>query len=268
MSTRSRRVLVAGMSVLLLAASAPPALADTTVTARLEAQNKSGASGSATLTATNDGRLTVVIRAEGLVPGQPHAQHVHGTAGGSHFMCPSMANDKDGDGYLTNEEATGEYGTIFLSLTTSGDTSPDSGLAVDRMPVADASGRVTYKRTFAAEEVPADLLANLSHVHVVQHGIDVNDNDRYDLAGLGESTFAKNLGAAGVPEEATNPATCGVVTGAGSPTPPRGGPETGGGVEGAGSGYPLAPWGGLLLAVSATLVVVGSLLRRGTRSQQ
>jgi hypothetical protein len=259
--------MVAGMSVLLLAASAPAANADTTVTARLEAQNNSGASGSATLTATNDGRLTVVIRAQGLVPGQPHAQHVHGTAGGSHFMCPSMANDKDGDGYLTNEEATGEYGTIFLSLTTSGDASPDSGLAVDRMPVADASGNITYKRTFAADDVPAELLDNLSHVHVVQHGIDVNDNDRYDLKGLGESTFAKNLGAAGVPEEATNPATCGVVTGAGSPTPPRGGPETGGGVDGAGSSSPLAPWGGLLLAMSATLIVVGNLLRRGSRSQ-
>jgi hypothetical protein len=258
--------MVAGMSVLLLAGSAPAALADTTVTARLEAQNNSGAGGSASLTATNDGRLTVVIRARGLVPGQPHAQHIHGTAGGSHFMCPSMANDEDGDGYLTNEEATGEYGTIFLALTTSEDASPDSGLALDRMPVADASGRVTYKRTFAADQVPGELLDNLSHVHVVQHGIDVNNNDRYDLAGLGESTFAKNLGAAGVPEEATNPATCGVVTGAGSSTPPRGGPETGGDADIAGSSSPLAPWGVLLLAVSATLIVMRNL-RHGSPSE-
>jgi hypothetical protein len=39
----------------------------------------------------------------------------------NHFMCPTLANDKDGDGILTNEEAVGEYGTTYLPLTTSGD---------------------------------------------------------------------------------------------------------------------------------------------------
>jgi hypothetical protein len=33
----------------------------------------------------------------------------------------------------------------------------------------------------------------------VQHGLDVNGNDKYDLEGLGESTFAKSLGVSGVP---------------------------------------------------------------------
>jgi hypothetical protein len=260
-----KSLILTGVWVVLIAVGSGPALADTTVEARLEAQNGSGATGSATLTATDDGRLTVVIRAEGLVPGQPHAQHIHGTAGGSHFMCPSMANDEDGDGYLTNEEATGEYGTIFVALTTNGDASADSGLALDRMPVADSSGRVKYERTFEADEVPAALLANLSEVHVVQHGIDVNDNGRYDLKGLGESTFAKNLGAAGVPEEATNPASCGVVTGAGSAHAPRGGPETGGAAATEGD-VPLAVGGVLLLGVSAALIAVRSL-RRESPSQ-
>ena len=76
--------------------------------------------------------------------------------------------------------------------------------------------------------VPDGLLEHLSSLHVVQHGIDVNNNDKYDLAALGESTFAKNLGVAGVPEEATNPASCGVVQGAGAAKPARGGVETGG----------------------------------------
>jgi hypothetical protein len=177
-----------------------------------------------------------------------------------------MASDKDGDGYLTNEEATGEYGTIFLSLTTSGDASAGSGLALDRMPVADSSGRLEYERTFEAGDVPAELLSNLSEVHVVQHGIDVNDNDRYDLRGLGESTFAKNLGAAGVPEEATNPATCGVVTGAGSAHPPMGGPETGGGTAAGESTVPLAVGGVLLLVVSGALFGARSF-RRESPSQ-
>jgi hypothetical protein len=254
-------LVLTGVGV-VLAVSSGPALADTSVVeARLQEQNNSGAGGTASLTATEDGRLTVKIQAEGLVPGQPHAQHIHGTAGGAHFMCPSLENDKDGDGYLSNEEATGEYGTIFLSLTTSGDASADSGLALDRMPVADSSGNLDYERTFDADDVPADLLANLAEVHVVQHGIDVNDNDSYDLDGLGESTFAKNLGAPGVPEEATNPATCGVVIGAGSAQPPLGGPETGGGTTGTGTPAP-AVWGLLLLGASGALIAVRGLRRK------
>jgi hypothetical protein len=233
---------------------APPAAADTTVMAELREMNDSGVRGSATLTATADGGLRVVIRARGHVPGQPHAQHIHGSLGGEHFMCPSAANDTDGDGLLTNEEAAGEYGTIFLSLTTRGDTSATSGLAVDRMPVADAAGRLDYQRTFAAKELPDGLLDHLAELHVVQHGIDVNGNDKYDLAGAGVSTFAKNLGADGVPEEATDPASCGVVTGAKAAVPPHGGVETGGGPDDSVNGA-LAGAGGLLLA-GATAVLI------------
>jgi hypothetical protein len=116
-----------------------------------------------------------------------------------------------------------------LSLTTKGDTSATSGLALDRMPVADTQGRLSYHRTIPAATLPEGLVDSLSRLHVVQHGIDANDNGKYDLKALGESTFAKKLGLPNVPEEATNPATCGVVTGAGSGMPPHGGIETGGG---------------------------------------
>ena len=178
-------------------------------------------------------------------------------------MCPSAANDTDGDGLLTNEEAAGEYGKVFLSLTTRGDTSPSSGLATDRMPVADASGRIHYDRTISADELPDGLLRHLSQVHVVQHGIDVNNNDRYDVAGAGVSTFAKNLGVPGVPEEATDPASCGVVTGAKAGMAPHGGMETGGG-DGDLINPALAGFGGLLLMGS--LLALWNLRRRATRS--
>ena len=200
--------LLLAVSGFLLVGSVP-AGADTTVTARLEESNNSGVTGAATLTATDSGELTVVIHARGHVPGLPHAQHIHGSTGGGHYMCPSAENDTDGDGLLTNEEAAGEYGNVFLALTTRGDTSPNSGLAVDRMPVADASGRIHYERTISADELPDGLLQHLSEVHVVQHGIDVDDNGRYDVAGAGVSTFAENLGVTGIPEEATDPASCG-----------------------------------------------------------
>ncbi len=252
-------VTMAALSGLVLWGSAP-AEADTTVTAQLEESNGSGVTGTVTLTATNSGGLRVVIRAEGHVPGVPHAQHVHGSTTGGHFMCPSTANDTDGDGLLTNEEAAGEYGDVFMTLTTSGDASAESGLAIDRMPMADASGRLDYDRAFSPDEVPDGVIEQLAHLHVVQHGIDVNGNGRYDVDGAGVSTFAENLGVPNVPEEATNPASCGVVTGASAATPPRGGMETGGGPARNGSENALIGVLGAVLLIGSA-VVLGNVRR-------
>src|SRR5918993_1159372 len=141
-----RRIATLCNSLILAAAAATlclpvSAAADTIVNAKLAEQNGSGVSGTVTLTALDNGGLKVVIRSQGLVPGQPHAQHIHGSAHGGHFGCPTVKkNDKDGDGVLTNEEATGEYGTVFLALTTEGGATPQDGLDVKRMPVADAEG--------------------------------------------------------------------------------------------------------------------------------
>ena len=249
---RNSLVLAAASAMLCLPMSAA---ADTTVHAKLVEVNSSGASGTATLTALSDGGLKVVIHTQGLVPGTFHAQHVHGTAHGGHFKCPTLKEaDTDGDGVLTNEEATGEYGAIFLALTTRGGATPQDGLDVARMPVADSKGRLNYERTFPAEMVPDGLLEHLSDLHVVQHGIDVNNNGKYDLDALGESAFAKNLGAAGVPEEATNPASCGVVQGAGAADPARGGVEMGGPPP-PDLNAPLAAAGAAVLLLSAAFAV-------------
>ena len=249
---RDSLIFIAALAILCLPASAQ---ADTTVKAKLVELNGSGASGTATLTATANGGLKVVIRSQGLVPGVFHPQHIHGTAHGGHFTCPTLKeNDKDGDGYLSNEEGTGEYGTIFFALTTSGGSTPQDGLDATRMPVADSAGRISYERTFPAEMVPDGLLEHLSSLHVVQHGIDVNNNKKYDLAALGESTFAANLGKSGVPEEVTNPAVCGVVQGAGAAKPARKGVETGGAPAPA-VNVSLAVAGAALLLVSTALVV-------------
>src|SRR6478609_1944424 len=165
MSSLRKALMLSAAAVLLCVPTT--AAADTTVKAKLVEQNHSGASGSAALTALGNGRLKVVIHSRGLVPGQPHAQHIHGSAGGGHFGCPTLKNDQDGDGILTNEEATGEYGTIFLALTTRGGATPQDGLDVDRMPAADSKGRVDYERTFSAKMVPSGLLQHLASLHVV-----------------------------------------------------------------------------------------------------
>jgi hypothetical protein len=258
-------------SLLLAAASAmlwlpTTAAADTTVKAKLVEQNGSGATGTVSLTALDDGGLKVVIRSEGLVPGQPHAQHIHGSAHGGHFGCPTLEkNDKDGDGVLTNEEATGEYGTVFVALTTEGGATPQDGLDVKRMPAADSEGGLNYERTFPAEVVPEGLVKHLSSVHVVQHGIDHNNNGKYDVDALGVSTFAESLGAKDVPEEATNPASCGVVQGAGMSGKPRGGVETGG-APAPDVNAPLATAGVALLLLSAGFGVSAATRSRRQRS--
>jgi hypothetical protein len=257
-------LVLAGVSVLLCVPMS--AAADTTVKAKLVEQNGSGVSGTVRLTALGNGGLKVVIHSEGLVPGQPHAQHIHGSAHGGHFGCPTLQkNDTDGDGVLTNEEATGEYGTVFLALTTRGGATPQDGLDVDRMPVADSQGRLDYERTFSAKAVPDGLLEHLSSVHVVQHGIDVNNNGKYDMEALGVSTFAENLGVSDIPEEATDPASCGVVQGAGMADRPRGGVETGG-APGPGLNAPLAAAGAALLVLSAVFGVSAITRSRGLRS--
>ncbi|XKK55153.1 hypothetical protein HFP69_03045 [Streptomyces sp. ARC12] len=96
---------------------------------------------------------------------------------------PDKDGDGDGDGIVTTAEGLPQYGNINISLTTKGDTSKDSGLAVDRMPVADKDGKLTYSRTITVSQDVADHLKDL---HVVQHGIDRNDDGKYDF-GAGKS---------------------------------------------------------------------------------
>jgi hypothetical protein len=260
---RNSLVLAAASAMLCLPMSAA---ADTTVEAKLMELNDSGASGTATITAMADGGLKVVIRSQGLVPGVFHPQHLHGTGHGGHFKCPSLKEaDTDGDGVLTNEEGMGEYGLIFFPLTTSGGATatPKDALDPKRMPVADSKGRISYERTFPAEMVPDGLVEHLSTLHVVQHGIDANNNGKYDLDALGESTFAKTQGKPGVPEEVTNPAVCGVVMGAGAADKARGGVETGG-APAPDLNAPLAAGGAALLLLSAALLIRRRPVRAAT----
>lgn len=245
---------VPAVAALLLATPAA-ALADESVHVKLLELNNSGASGTATLTATDKGDLRISIRSTGLVPNSPHPQHLHGSTSGMDFHCPDMSADTNGNGYVSTEEGMPDYGDIFVSLTTKGDTSKASGLAVDRMPTADAKGDLTYDRTIASADLPENTIEHLKDLHVVEHGVDANGNGKYDLAGLGESTLAKAAGLSGIPEEATDPATCGMVAGAAVGSVPVGGVATGDGS----TRDRAALWygtGGLALLAALGIVVV------------
>ncbi len=243
-----RSMVVLGAAAVPLALAAP-AQASHSVTFSLDEMNGSGASATATLTAHDDGRLQVEISGTGFTPNAPHAQHIHGDASNTEFFCPPASADANGDGQVATEEGLAQYGNVFLALTTEGDASPDSGLAVDRMPMADADGNLEYSRMIPAGELPEGLVDNLENLHIVQHGLDVNGNGEYDLEALGESVFAESLGVQDIPEEATNPATCGEVT-------PTGGVETGAGGTQGPEQLPLMAFGGLaLLGAGGALVL-------------
>ncbi len=168
--------------------------------AQLAPLNGSGASGSATLL-RNGNRLATNIRSSGMAPNLPHAQHIHGFAQAV-SECPTLAASGR-DNLITTAEGQPSYGPIQVSLTTTGDTSPASALAVDRFPVGEHDGDIHYKRTFS---VPLGVAQGLGRMAIVQHGVDLNHNGRYDFRSAGRSELDPSL-----PQEATIPANCGVI---------------------------------------------------------
>ncbi|MET9162449.1 hypothetical protein ABZX56_32390 [Streptomyces parvulus] len=250
---RNRRIariaaLTALPAAVALSAAAPALAADSQAyQINLEQLNDSGASGTA-MVSLEGTELTVKIQAEGLVPGAPHAQHIHGSTKGMDFHCPDASADKNGDDIVSTVEGLPSYGDINISLTTSGDTSKDSGLAVDRMPTADKDGNLSYERTISVSQAVTDHFKDL---HIVQHGIDVNDDGKYD-AGAGKSELDPKL-----PLEATAPANCGMVHGASIGEMPEGGVETGtAAADGGDNGQMIALGGAGLMAAVAGAVVL------------
>jgi hypothetical protein len=169
--------------------------------AKLKQLNQSGVSGRAAVTARGTS-LSVSYRATGLLAGAPHAVHIHYGAQARH-ECPNLYDDTNGDLRLTTLEGVPAYGPVAVSLTTKGDTSPASALAVDRFPAA-PHGRVHYHRHVHTDKATAKGVRAGDAVLVI-HGVDHNHNGAYDF-GAGKSDLDPKL-----PAEATNPAACGVL---------------------------------------------------------
>jgi len=170
--------------------------------------NGSGGSGTAMATVT-DGTLEFTLAASGLAEG-PHAAHIHFGADARH-ECPSADEDADGDTRLSTTEGGPAYGPIVVSLTKTGDTSPESGLAVDRF----ASGAsFQYMRGDVAVAPEIATAIESGQGVVVVHGV------TYE----GAKAQAKSDLDPALPASATDPAICGVLSAA-----PAGGAATGGG---------------------------------------
>lgn len=179
----------------------------------LSALNDSGTTGTASI-AVNGNEVRVRVNTTGASANLAHAQHIHI---GGEGVCPDPSADTNNSGFVSTVEGQPFYGDVRVSLTTTGDTSASSGLAVDRFPTANSEGVVSYERTFT---LPSGVNpSDLANAVIVQHGISklYGDSTQYD--GAPRSTLDDSL-----PFEATAPAACGVLSAV-----PTGGVATGGG---------------------------------------
>jgi hypothetical protein len=171
--------------------------------------------------------LAFTLAAQGLA-NLPHAAHIHFGDTARH-ECPTesdnnaaaLSGETNEHEHFTTTEGAPAYGEIVVSLTKVGDTSPTSGLAVDRFA---AGTEFEYSRgdVQVTEEVAQSILAGESVV--VIHGVDYDGDGTLSAGDRGMSDLDPSL-----PGEATDPALCGVLNASQMSSTPQGGVETGAG---------------------------------------
>ena len=172
--------------------------------AHLDPLNNSGAKGNADVHLRGK-RAQVDIDARGLLKGMPHAQHIH-YGEEARNECPTVRDDTNRDKRLNTVEGVPAYGPIVKSLTTRGGTHPvRDALAVDRFPTA-PRGAVNYDRTIRISDGEVRKAIRQGEGVIVIHGVDYNNNGKYDFDGAGKSELDPKL-----PAEATDPALCGIL---------------------------------------------------------
>jgi hypothetical protein len=146
-------------------------------------------------------RLDVRLKARGLSPNLPHAMHIHGKDNPEVAQCPRADRRAGGvsDRLIETVDGLVDYGPIQVSFTTRGDTSPDSGLALDRFASAKRNGKLSYRRTVT---LPREVAENLGDKHIVIHGHDIDQDGGYDPG---------PITALGAPLEAELPVACGEI---------------------------------------------------------
>lgn len=213
--TRGKMQAAAGVAVIatagLLGTSTMSAFGDPTgllsggptkTHANLHALNNSGVTGKADVTVRGR-KLEVDLDGRHLLKGMPHAEHIHFGAR-ARQECPTVRDDKNSDHRINTAEGQPAYGPVRVSLTTHGDTSPKSTLAIKRYPTA-PHHQIHYNRK-GIEVTPRVARAiRKGKAVLVIHGIDYNHNGKYDFS-AGRSELDPSL-----PAEATDPVSCGVL---------------------------------------------------------
>jgi hypothetical protein len=163
----------------------------------------------------------VTVTTNGLLDGAPHPLHIH--AGGQ-GVCPPGTAAKRHNGHLAISTLDGVpwYGPPVEALTTRGDTSKESILALRRFPT---QGGIKYTRKIKLDGVVASYIRNNNAV-VIVHGADWNHNGVYDNS-LDRSDLKRSL-----PGELTTPALCGPLVAAKQPRGSGSGTKTASGAGG------------------------------------
>jgi hypothetical protein len=239
-----RRTTIAPLVLALPVAVLPflaagPAVAQGAANANLSpvALNGSNGSGTAMVKVTGN-TIDFTLAASELADG-PHAAHIHFGADARH-ECPTAAEDADGDARLSTTEGGPAYGPVVVSLTRTGDTSPESTLAVDRFA---AGTSIQYMRGGVTVEPGIATAIESSQAVVVVHGVAYEGE---------KATVMSDLDPA-LPASATDPAICGVLEAA-----PAGGAATGLGGAAPTSTTALLGLGGTALVAGAGAAAVAS----------
>uniref|UniRef100_UPI0036F37329 choice-of-anchor Q domain-containing protein n=1 Tax=Rhodopirellula bahusiensis TaxID=2014065 RepID=UPI0036F37329 len=174
----------------------------------LSALNDSGVSGTASVTVDttdpDNPSITVNINASGLVPNQPHIQHIHGRfasdldstdtipgpflgEGGVAIdsRTPDAGDDANGDGFITVGEGLAGYGNVLLNLSSPRapvpleGNSPLADFNLDDFPTAE-DGTIDFSETYTFDLSDADQarqynnLLPMSLREIVLHGVNTD----------------------------------------------------------------------------------------------
>jgi hypothetical protein len=246
MNKKMRFLAVPALAISAVALAGSPAMAahDGSYSSTLGQLNGTTGTGTITLDVAGD-QATVNLQVSGLAETFmdapfPHVQHIHGGAKG---VCPTPADDANGDGIINVAEGVPGYGDILTTLTTSGASTPAEGL---NLALGGQGGTYSVQRTITIDEATQKSLAAGTAV-VVVHGLDAA------TAGVPAEVFGSPSEIAPeLPLGATSPALCGTLVKTQMGEMPYGGADTGVATESSSNtAGMIALGGGLVLAAAA-----------------
>ncbi len=235
--------IVLGLPLALPLLAGPALAAEGSATANLRPVplNDSNGSGTAMVT-VNGNELEFTLAANDLADG-PHAAHIHFGADARH-ECPSAKEDKDDDNRISTTDGAPAYGPVVVSLTKSGDTSPESTLRIEGY---ESGSEIEYSRgNVEVSDKVARAIVKGQAVTVV-HGVEYDDERKDAKSDLNED----------LPASATDPAVCGRLVAS-----PSGGADTGAGGAADTTNAALVGLGGAVLIAAAG---TGALVARRAR---
>ncbi|MHA7239436.1 CHRD domain-containing protein [Arthrobacter sp. TMS1-12-1] len=245
MNKKMRLLAVPALALGAVAMAGSPAMAaDASYSSTLGQLNGTTGTGSITVDVTGDTAM-VNLQVSGLAQTfmdapYPHVQHIHGGAKG---VCPTPADDANGDGIVNVAEGAPGYGDIVTTLTTSGATTPAEGL---NLALGGQGGTYNIKREITLDAATKASLEAGTAV-VVVHGLDPA------TAGVPAEVFnSPSELKPELPLGATSPALCGTLVKGQMGAMPSGGADTGVAMESSSNTEGMiALGGGLLLAAAA-----------------